>query len=111
MYRRDFLKVAGMAAASLVFRPGLTHRLAQQIPVETAIAGRLYRGTLDGKIYTSDDGGASWQLHTNLGPKYSVLRFYAGSTGLVHTQVGFSSYSFDLALLKNGKAWMTVARA
>ena len=109
MNRRDFLKVAGVSAASLVFNPGPL-RILTQAPIETAIAGKLYRGTPDGKIYISNDAGRTWLLHTNLGSNYSILRFFAGAGGQVTTQVGFREYSFDLALSKNGKAWKTAAR-
>ncbi len=111
MIRRDFLKLAGMTAALLAVNPGLYHGLAQgHGTVEAAIDGRLYRGTLDGKIFTSDDGGVTWQLHTDLGSDYSILRFFEGSGGQVHTRVGFQMYTFDLSLLKNGKAWRTAGR-
>ena len=78
MNRREFLKVSGIAYGMLALLLG--PKAVKQIASEPQgqAAGKFYRGTLDGKIFKSENKGLSWKLHTNLGDQYSVLVFSEG---------------------------------
>jgi hypothetical protein len=106
MNRRDFLKLGGTATLPL-FLP--LDRLNDLEPnrLEVQVNGLSFRGTADGKIYTSSDRGVIWTLHTYLGPEYSVLDLYSDRRGQVYARVGFQAYSFFLALSADLKRWRT----
>ncbi len=104
MNRRDFIKLGGVTALALFSGLGGMEVLAQ-LPVEMAVQGKVFRGTHDGKIFVSEDGSKTWQLHTNLGSDCSIRRFSVGGDNQVHAQVGFQKYTFQLTLSKNGKFW------
>ena len=76
-------------------------------PVEAVAGNKLYRGTPDGKIYISEDGGGSWQLHANFGNEYSILDLLANTNEQVFARLGFQQHSFVLKLSKNGKNWQS----
>ncbi len=104
MNRRDFIKLGGIASLALFSGAG-GFELLSALPVEMAVQGKIFRGTHDGKIYVSEDGSQTWQLHTNLGNDCSIRRFSVGANNQVHVQVSYQKYTFQLALSKNGKFW------
>lgn len=107
MYRRDFLKLGGLLSVTLFmqFNP---LKKGLYLPAEVSSRGTLYRGTSDGKVYTSSDAGKNWQLHTNFGAAYSVHGLTVDLSEQIYAQLDFGGHSFELALAPNGKAWMTV---
>ncbi len=106
MNRRDFIKLGGLASLSLFAGFSPLEKLAA-LPVEMAANGKVYRGTHDGKIFISEDGGKTWRLHINLGKEYAVNKFYAGANNQVQAQIGFQQYTFGLTLSKNGRMWLS----
>jgi hypothetical protein len=107
MYRRDFLKLSGLATAALLFQVNPLGRIASQFK-QVESHGRLYRGTHDGKILMSTDMGKNWQLHTNFGREFSIRELTADLRGQVHLQLEFANHTFDLALMKNSITWQTL---
>ena len=107
MYRRDFLKLSGLATAALLFQVNPLSRVASQFK-QVESHGRLYRGTHDGKILMSTDAGKNWQLHTNFGPEFSVPDLSTDLREQVHVQLEFANHTFDLALMKNSITWKTL---
>jgi hypothetical protein len=107
MYRRDFLKLSGLATAALFFQVNPLGRVASQFK-QVESHGRHYRGTYDGKILMSTDAGKSWQLHTNFGTEFSIPDLSTDLQGRVHVQLEFANHTFDLALMKNGVLWKTL---
>jgi hypothetical protein len=105
MNRRDFLKsgVKMLAVASILAGPA---NYLSMLPVKAAAPRKIYRGTQTGSIQVSEDGGRSWQLHTNFGPDYSILNISKGSDGRTYAHTGFKQRSFHLVLSKNEKSWM-----
>ncbi len=108
MDRREFLKMSGwVALLSLGQISGVERMLG--MPAEVEHQGKLYRGTKDGLILYSGNGGKDWQVHTKLGSHLSVLRFFHGVDGKLYSQVGLGADQFKMALTKDGKFWRTVA--
>jgi hypothetical protein len=109
MHRRRFLKLLGLAstaaAARLPFLAGFT---AAATTKTVSYGGRLYRNDGSGKVYVSANGGASWTLQTDLGRKYSVTKLVVDRANRLIASVGFGSWSFDLVLAPDLKAWRTV---
>jgi hypothetical protein len=107
MKRRDFLKVGSLFSASAYFAIGPIGKMAD-LPLEAISRGKMYRGTRSGEIYTSDDGGKNWGLHTNFGPTCPIVNVYTSKNGQVYADVAFKPHHFKLALAQNGTAWMTL---
>ncbi len=104
MNRREFIKLGGVSVLTLLSGLGGVDVLAQ-LPVEAAVQGKVYRGTHDGKIYISENGGNNWRLHTNLGSDYAITHFSTGASNHVQAQVRYQKYTFQLALSKDGRFW------
>jgi hypothetical protein len=68
---------------------------------------RLYRGTDEGRIYTSANSGRSWQPRTDFGAGISVWGLSAGARGGLRAELGFACHSIHLSLMQNGKTWRT----
>jgi photosystem II stability/assembly factor-like uncharacterized protein len=116
--RRNFLKVSGLAAGALAalrlpkwFSLTLDHS-AQSAPEKGVIkSGRLYRGGDAGSIFTSQDQGQTWQLHSRFGPTYSIQDIFTSADGRLYLQAGFQGYTFNLVLSKNEQAWLSQPKA
>lgn len=104
MKRRDFLKL-GSVVSALSYASVAPLGKMLSMPIETAAQGIIYRGTATGKIYTSKNGGKTWQLHTNLGKAYSVLDIFTARDGHLYTQVGFKQHNFFLVQTADRKYW------
>jgi hypothetical protein len=105
MDRRDFLKITGLASSSF-FLVSSPFKSALRFPVQVAAGGKIFRGTADGDVEVSEDGGKTWKLHTRLGPECPILDIYADHQGQVALQAGYKVHSFRLFLAKNGKDWL-----
>jgi hypothetical protein len=106
MVRREFLKLAGMASAGMLVLSSTSFK-AITLPMEVEARGKVYRGTQDGKILVSANGGKSWQLHSDFGSHLAVLYMSKDRGENVHAQMGFAGHSFELALAQNGNVWRT----
>jgi hypothetical protein len=102
--RRDFLRLGGMLCAAAYASP--VTRLVKLSP-ETAALGKLYRGTYDGDVQVSQDGGRSWKLHYRFGPDCPILDIYTGPDGRLYLCAGFKQHTFQLMLSRNEKAWLS----
>lgn len=101
MNRREFLTLTG--AVIVVGALGL------KTP-QTAEAQRLrklYRGTADGKLEESVDGGKTWQQVVNFGEQYSVNKVTVERSGAVNVQLGYMGGVFDLCS-PDALIWRTV---
>jgi hypothetical protein len=110
MDRRDFLKVTGLATSSL-FLVSSPFKSALKFPVQTATGGKIYRGTAEGDVEVSEDGGKTWKLHARFGPDCPILDIYADRHGQVALQAGYKAHSFRLFLAKNGRDWLVGANS
>jgi hypothetical protein len=108
MNRRRFLKLIGLASLGGLIRVPLSAGLALGAAKSVSSGGRLYRTDGRGRIFVSLDRGASWQLHTYLGPDYAVRRLAADRRDRLHATVGYLGRAFELVLASNQRAWLTV---
>ena len=104
MNRRDFLKLSGAVSVALLFQISPLGRSMNVLPSAQA-KGETYRGTPDGKIYVLAADGKTWQLLTNFGPEYSIIRMGRDLGGQVYARLSFAGRRFDLNLLEDGKSW------
>jgi len=108
MQRREFLKLSGAALGSTLLLTGLYHQVSA-LPVEAQSRGKFYRGyRKDGDIFISHDAGETWELHSRLGPEYSIQDLFTDSSGQVYARVGFMQYDFQLFLSTEGDKWKTM---
>lgn len=111
MNRRDFLKeTAGLSLAglaTLVWPVLQLSALAGQasIAVQAQVKGRLLRGTRDGLILESVDGGKTWQQVANFGKHCAILSINE-QRGQVYAQVGVTAYQFALKS-QDARTWYT----
>jgi hypothetical protein len=108
MNRRDFLKTSGLMFLTLMVQFNPIHSLSKNLPVEITANGLTLRGTPAGEIYTSHDGGVTWQLHTRLGCEYAITGLFLDGSQRIHARVAFGGRSFELALAKDNKYWITI---
>jgi hypothetical protein len=105
MQRREFLKLTGLASSSL-FLVSSPFKAVLKFPVQVAAQGKLFRGTSDGEVHVSEDGGKTWKLHTRFGSEYPILGLNTDPQGQVNLQAGYEYRAFRLFLSKNGKDWL-----
>jgi hypothetical protein len=121
MDRRSFLKLSGLLAAALILQihpDGKVSdgKIAQVSSLEmtgrnagektsTTVKGKMYRGTEDGKIYSSDDQGKTWKMMVNFGPDYSITRVDMDRSQKVVARLQFANHGFKINLLEDGKTW------
>ena len=113
MTRRDLLKMMGVSAgAGMVNAVQAPLRSVGQAAswLEVVSAdpqaefdGRLFRGSVDGCIYVSTDGGKAWDLLTCLHKDCAVTSLRADKSGLSAT-LEFQGYPFNLTS-SDGKVW------
>ena len=104
MQRRDFLKLSSVMSAFVYATVSPIGNITK-LPIETAALGKVYRGTYDGSIHISENGGKSWQLHSKFGADYAILDIFTGLDGRLYTHAGFKQHSFLLVLSKDGNSW------
>jgi hypothetical protein len=107
MNRRDFLKIGALTAAGL-FLPSIPLLAAGAKPAELTAGGLKLRGTQDGEIHLSRDGGQSWQLSSRLGKDFKVTQIFQDSAQRIRAEVVFSSQRFELVLDEGKGCWVTV---
>ncbi len=105
--RRDFLKISGLFSAAMLVGVGSVAEIAAR-SVETEFQGLFYRGTSDGKIYTSSDAGKTWSLHTQFGTHLSIQHLYVDFRRRMVAVLNCQGYDFKLALSSDLRTWKTM---
>ncbi len=107
--RRDFLKQFVLAAGAAAAIPIISaaERSATLPPLPATQAGRMLRGTEDGGVLVSLDGGKTWSQLTSFGNEYAVLDV-SEHGGLLFALVRFKGRNFYLKSV-NGKTWYSQA--
>jgi hypothetical protein len=79
-----------------------------RFPAAVETQGMLYRGTPDGAIQVSRDGGRTWTLHSRLGPQMAVIGMSKDLGGRVIIHLEHQGWPVRLGLEKKGKFWVTL---
>lgn len=93
MKRREFLLMAAaFSATSLVAiaKPSMT--LAMTF---TSAKSLQYRGG-DGKVYKSEDMGATWAPFADFGDQVQIIQVYASNNGMIIVKLMHSGHDFRL---------------
>jgi len=110
--RRNFLSFAAVTtvAAAAVLTVGTTEGDRALARGRTGARGtaRTFRGTRDGKIFVSHDGGRSWALLSDFGPHLRVTKIRASARSVVASLALGTYGSFRLRLMHDGRLWHTV---
>ena len=112
--RRGFIKAAGLAAGAALVASlpdlGAARTTGAEPGATTArLFGRHYRGTADGFILESSDGGLSWQRVAKFGSHCSILSLHEHQ-GLAHARVEVGSHRFALTST-DARSWRCAAVA
>lgn len=106
MFRRDFLKLSSLFSAALLVSTVPAGAVLAR-PVEAQLGGSRYRGTADGSIFVSADGGKTWSLHTRFGSHLSVARLYVDLRQQLVAVLNCEGYGFRIALGPGSRTWRT----
>jgi hypothetical protein len=104
--RRNFMKVAGLTAGALLLVPAAAQAAGTYIIAQTAALGKMYRGTRDGRVLESIDGGKTWQQVANFG-SHCAVQALNDRRGKLQARIGVGAHGFDLASA-DGRKWYTV---
>lgn len=106
MDRRQFL-----SAATAVTAVGLMHLATPRLFATNGLAPILspmfYRGTKDGKLYETNDGGKTWQLIADFGSHCAIDRVVIHKNGDTAVKLVCAGYTFDL-YSTDARVWRTV---
>ena len=105
MNRRNFLRTSAMAIGTTVLAGGLDEPLADATTNGSAVR---YRGSNDGKIFVSRNGGRTWQLFTDFGKDVSIPRVESVAHDRVVATLTYRRHDFTLALKPDSRSWCTV---
>ena len=112
MNRRSFLigiakvTLSGIAVAAL---PGSLMAAVRLADPEAIALGKLFKGTRNGRVLESLDGGQTWQPRANFGKHCAVLALVERQ-GQLWAQIGLQGYSFFLTT-SDARTWYTVEQA
>lgn len=101
MNRREFLVVTGAITVAGVL--GI-----QVDPIAAAASNKpLYRGTPDGKLFESTDGGKNWILIADFTPLYAVQSAFKEADDRIKVQLNYWGFEFSL-YSKDKTLWHTI---
>jgi hypothetical protein len=103
--RRTFFKVAGLAAGALLLAPRSAQSAGNYFIAHATAFGRQYRGTRDGLVFESSDGGKAWQQVANFG-SHCAVQALSDRRGQLHAQIGVGAHGFGLTSA-DGRKWYT----
>jgi hypothetical protein len=103
MNRRDVLKLGGSFLVAIMLNASPLGKLYRS-PTHADAKGVLYRGSRNGRIYSSTDG-KTWTQIADFGSDYVVKGVARDVMGRVYARLQYQARSFDLYLLKDGKTW------
>lgn len=103
--RRTFFKVAGLTAGALLLAPRSAQGAGNYFIAYAKAFGRQYRGTRDGLVFESADGGRTWQQVANFG-SHCAVQALSDRQGKLQARIGVGAYDFGLTSA-DGRKWYT----
>jgi hypothetical protein len=94
--RRNFIKMAGLTAGALLLTPAAAQGAGNTVIAQTAALGKLYRGTRDGLVFESSDGGKTWRQVANFG-SHCAVQALSDRRGKLQARIGVGAHGFELA--------------
>jgi len=107
MNRREFIKLSAITAAVVISNAGHFARVITS-PAQVRVGDKIFKGSQDGKILTSQDSGKTWQVHALFGEEVSVMDLTMDDSDQVYAQMGFRGFIFHLKLTQDGRNWVSV---
>lgn len=104
--RRRFIKLAGLATGLVAVAPMAFALDITSQPVELDLGVKKYRGTADGRILLSIDGGQSWKQIASFGSEIRVQTLSLNEQGLVKAQLQGNHSPFWVQTT-NDRIWLT----
>ncbi len=104
--RRAFLKAAGLAAGAVLLAPSSALGAGNYFTAYVEAPGKLYRGTRDGLVFESVDGGHSWQQVANFG-KHCAIAALREKQKQIQADVVVQGYHFFLTSA-DARVWYTM---
>jgi hypothetical protein len=110
MNRRAFIRTtATMALTTTVLAGGLDTSDADA--ATTRSDALRYRGSRDGKVFISRNGGRTWKLLTDFGRDVVIPKIGYDAHGRVVATLIYRRHDFKLALLPDNRSWCTVKQS
>lgn len=104
--RRSFFKLSSLAAGALFFIPRPAPQSENFFTAYTEALGKQYRGTRDGRVLESVDGGRTWQQVAYFG-SHCAVQTLSYARGRLRAQIKVAGYPF-LLTSDNARVWRTV---
>lgn len=104
--RRRFIKHLAMTSAVLAASTPLSVLALPATHAELKLGSKIYRGTADGKILLSEDGGLNWRTLVQFGVKYRVEQLMINDHGSIKARLNGEHGPFWLKS-KNDQHWFT----
>jgi len=104
--RRSFMQVAGLAAGAALLAPLVAEVVSGSSIAYADALGKKYKGTRDGHVFESVDGGQTWQQVANFGSHCAVLALSERRNRL-EAEIGVAGYGFALTST-DARVWHTV---
>ncbi len=109
MNRRQFLTLATVFTAAGMTQLGTPRLAAARGPVRIPRRQILYRGTQDGKLYRSTNGGRTWHLMANFGNHCAIDQVVSQRRGGTTVKLVCAGHNFELNS-KDDRVWRTAER-
>ncbi len=107
MNRREAIRWVGLASLAVILDFNPSGNIVR-FPAAVESQGILYRGTPDGDIHVSRDGGQTWKLHNRFGPQVAIIGMSKDWSGRVIAHMDYQGWTMQLVLAKNSRFWTTL---
>ena len=103
--RRSFMQAAGLTTGALLLTPVVAQAAGGDSGAQADALGKKYRGTRDGRVLESVDGGRTWQQVASFGP-HCAVHTLSNRQGQLRVRIGVQGYSFAL-ISTDARLWRT----
>jgi hypothetical protein len=99
------MRAAGLATGALLLAPVVAEGADSYSSAQTDALGKKYRGTRDGRVLESVDGGRTWQQVASFG-SHCAVQALSNRQGQLRARIGVQGYSFAL-ISADARLWRT----